>query len=174
MRNEGTDASEETYERRVFTKRDTVIDNIIVYISGFVVRKVRRSLSCPVCKGQLITVEKYLSAKYLLLALKDEGGLVYPSNDVIKVVTAAEKAIRATSDIRRLSESTMSFNDILHSVFDQTRGQRLFDEHRYDAETRVGIDPHQGRADVVGALSLGWNGAHILCVARQDARGGGS
>ena len=32
----------------------------------------------------------------------------------------------------------------------------------------------QGRADAVGALSLGWKGAHILCLARRDARGGGS
>ena len=60
-------------------------DAILGYIGGYVVRKILKNLSC----------NDNLNAYYLSLThLKDNGGLIYPSKDVIKVIRMCELVFR--------------------------------------------------------------------------------
>lgn len=73
-----------------------LVDSALVYIAGFVVRQVLRSLSCDVCRASLVrdAVPSSHDESYHLLVLKNNGGLMIPSEGTVKVVRAAERVIR--------------------------------------------------------------------------------
>ena len=59
------------------------------YIGGFIVKKLFKRLSCNTCSSVLISDDH--TASFLSLTnLKDRGGLLYPSADVIKIISACE------------------------------------------------------------------------------------
>ena len=61
-------------------------DAILGYIGGYVVRKILKNLSCVVCAEALICKDD-LNLYYLSLTrLKDNGDLIYPSDDVVKII----------------------------------------------------------------------------------------
>ena len=71
-------------------------DAILGYIGGYVVRKIQKNLSCVVCADALICNDN-LNAYYLSLThLKDNGGLIYPSKDVIKVIRMCELVFKGS------------------------------------------------------------------------------
>lgn len=65
---------------------------IVTYIGGFIVRKLRKVIKCAECLLSLFT-DKY----YGIIENRDKGGLIYPSQDVIKVYETAEKIFRLRS-----------------------------------------------------------------------------
>lgn len=57
----------------------------LVYVAGYIVRKMTNSLVCESCASALITEstkQQYLS----LVAMKDRGGLIYASKEVVKIL----------------------------------------------------------------------------------------
>ncbi|RXN34360.1 THAP domain-containing 6-like isoform X1 [Labeo rohita] len=76
-----------------------LVDNALVYISGFVVRRALKKLSCDVCRASLVTdaASAIKDQSYHLLSLKNNGGLVIPSEGTVRVVRAAEWVIRQAS-----------------------------------------------------------------------------
>ncbi|CAL8348355.1 unnamed protein product [Boreogadus saida] len=60
---------------------DGLVDNALVYISGFVVRRALKKLSCDVCRASLVTEAAFANKdqSYHLLCLRNNGGLVIPS-----------------------------------------------------------------------------------------------
>ena len=65
-------------------------ENAIAYISGYIVRKLTSALECDICCDAMIESDK--QKRHLsLIAIKDNGGLVYPSEDVVQVVRVCEK-----------------------------------------------------------------------------------
>lgn len=71
--------------------------NVVAYIAGFVVRKVLPRLSCLPCRLALISdrVSDLDSCDRHLLKLKNNGGLVIPSPDVIKLLKLVESMYRS-------------------------------------------------------------------------------
>jgi len=67
-------------------------EEVIIYIAGFVSRKLGNTLACEFCVGVLFGQKKNLMAS--LIKVKDRGGLAYPSDDVIKICTVCEKFFR--------------------------------------------------------------------------------
>lgn len=65
---------------------------VIVYIAGFVVKKLRKVIKCEECLLSLIS-NKYDG----FIAKKDKGGLIYPSRSVTKICERAEKIFRLRS-----------------------------------------------------------------------------
>ena len=65
--------------------------NVVAYVAGYVVKMVRRILHCPDCLGSLTAAP--LSEKLLFVKLKDKGGLIKPSESVVKVCEITEQAI---------------------------------------------------------------------------------
>ncbi|RXN38202.1 DNA transposase THAP9 isoform X2 [Labeo rohita] len=78
---------------------NNLVDNALVYISGFVVRRALKKLSCDVCRASLVTdaASAIKDQSYHLLSLKNNGGLVIPSEGTVRVVRAAEWVIRQAS-----------------------------------------------------------------------------
>lgn len=71
------------------------VGNVTVYIAGFVVRKVLRHLSCPECRLSLISSATNAPSSTHFLRLKNNGGLVIPSKDVVTIIQRAEKIVRS-------------------------------------------------------------------------------
>lgn len=73
------------------------VENIVVYIAGYVARKLKNSLDCNVCKSALITTDsEYMSFRedFCLLQDKYRGGLCKPSEDLVIVCKISERIIR--------------------------------------------------------------------------------
>lgn len=78
-------------------KMSLYCENVVGYIAGFVARKLQQTVTCSEC-AQVLTVNKdgQLSATYLsLVTMRDCGGLVYPSPDVVAVCKATESVFRS-------------------------------------------------------------------------------
>ncbi|CAL8388038.1 unnamed protein product [Arctogadus glacialis] len=69
---------------------DGLVDNALVYISRFVVRQALKKLSCDVCRASLVTdaASAIKNQSYHLLCLRNNGGLVIPSEGTVRVVRA--------------------------------------------------------------------------------------
>ena len=81
-----------------------VVDNAIVYIAGWVVKKAMPKLKCNVCREALVTAEvPHYDNAYHLLVLKNRGGLVIPSQGTVAVIKSAEKAIRQLLNIQSVT-----------------------------------------------------------------------
>ena len=75
-----------------------LLDNVLYYIAGFVVRSLLKSLKCRDCRSALLLdvddphalhKERHpLHAK--LACFKQSGGLIFPSQSVLKIVKAAK------------------------------------------------------------------------------------
>lgn len=63
-------------------------ESVTEYIAGFVVRQVIKSLECDVCCQEVS--KQNSSSVYKLVNLKDKGGLVRASEDVLRVCQTAE------------------------------------------------------------------------------------
>ena len=118
-----------------------VLDNILVYISGFVVRKAIDQISCRDCAIQLVGVRPTLPNSHLLLSFKNRGGLCVPSEAGIKIVQATEKVIRRTMNLRELAPSCPKRETVATAVVSVCGSIQLFNLS-HEIETRVGIDNH--------------------------------
>lgn len=67
-------------------------EEIIIYIAGFVSRKLAKSLACESCVGALFGLKENLTAS--LIKVKNRRDLAYPSNDVVKICIVCEKFFR--------------------------------------------------------------------------------
>ncbi|CAL8235026.1 unnamed protein product [Boreogadus saida] len=75
------------------TRFGGLVDNALVYIAGFVVRGIFRSLSCDVCRASLVTdaVAVPFDQSYHLLELRNNGGLMIPSKGTVKPTFVREE-----------------------------------------------------------------------------------
>ena len=68
-------------------------ENALSYIAGWIVRKLIKLIDCEICCQNLMATDR--TKRYLsLISLKDNGGLVYPSDDVVKIVMVCDKYFR--------------------------------------------------------------------------------
>ena len=117
-----------------------LISNACVYIAGWVIRKVVRKVKCDPCRQVLVdqTTPIMQRTDFLLLRLKQRGGLVVPSSDSVVVVISADK------HFRRLCPETSPPRGLLQQL--QYRvlkdiGSRVFNnDHTLD--TSVSVDNH--------------------------------
>ena len=88
------------------------VTNIVPYITGFVIRKILRHDRCPECREALITSpdnSSSLSEDRYFLRMKNNGGLVLPSNDAVCVVRLCEALFRRLP-LRQRSPQTIYVN----------------------------------------------------------------
>lgn len=81
---------EEDYNELASPHLSTIVEDIVGYIGGFVVRKIRKIINCQICAAALQTSD--LNSR--LISFKDRGGLVYPSADSLRVCSETEKTCR--------------------------------------------------------------------------------
>jgi len=83
------------------------IDDIVAYIAGFVVRKLKKNILCLVCAAELESE----SSGSQLLNRKNRGGLVKASNSVIQICRIGERTVREFKQIDKpntVSKITLS------------------------------------------------------------------
>jgi hypothetical protein len=68
---------------------------ILFYVGGFVIRQVFPHITCDVCVSGIMTSKEDCPSG--LLKLKNRGGLVVPSSDLVAVLEVAEKCIRGSN-----------------------------------------------------------------------------
>ena len=75
----------------------TFYRNVVAYMAGYVVRKIRKVLNCEVCVSALTEDDSLISSSDWLhyTRFKDMGGLLYPSKDVVKICIQCEKKFKA-------------------------------------------------------------------------------
>lgn len=91
----GNDAKNINHDHDYFFTNTTLSqysEEVVIYIAGFVSRKLGRSLACESCVGVLFGHKENLMAS--LINIKDRGNLAYPSDDVIKICIVCEKVYR--------------------------------------------------------------------------------
>lgn len=122
---------------------DGLVDNALVYISGFVVRRALKKLSCDVCRASLVThaSSAIKDQSYHLLALKNNGGLVIPSEGTVKVVRAAEWVIRQASGSTKRSQP-IKLLEVVYIVRKRIGLEDVFVLGEHIGETQYGIDSH--------------------------------
>ena len=64
-------------------------ENILGYIGGYIVKKLQKIIDCNVCNNAMLSSNKYYF-NLSLVTQKDKGGLVYPSTDIVKILSIAE------------------------------------------------------------------------------------
>ncbi|RVE40704.1 hypothetical protein evm_014645 [Chilo suppressalis] len=108
----------------------------ITYIAGFVVRALMKTLKCETCIGAL-TVEDKEHEHYKFTKVKDKGGLVYPSSDVITICKRMEVTIKAT--VLTENQVTVSTKDLksvlIAKALPHFIGMNLFNDihlHQFD------------------------------------------
>lgn len=92
------------------TRFNGLVENALVYISGFVVRQTLKRMTCDACRASLVrdASSTRQDDAYHLLTLKNNGGLMIPSEGTVKVVRVAEWVIRQASATRSGCLSTSS------------------------------------------------------------------
>ena len=114
----------------------------LAYIGGYIVRSLSKVIDCQTCCNALLT--KDIRKHHLsLIALKDNGGLVYPSDDIISIVKVCETYfktyVRGYGKGINVSRNLMAKLQLaIVSELSQTRPENiLFVEH-----LQIDIDTH--------------------------------
>lgn len=116
------------------------VENVIQYISGFIVKKILKIKSfCIVCAEMIKELDPNKAP--LLIKIKNRGPFVFPSMDVIKICTAAERVFRQyyTNLFVQKNIKTKMSQQIINSLDDPFSGtemqthilsQDIFNNHR--------------------------------------------
>lgn len=147
------------YNRWMDANTSMVVDNAIVYIAGWVVKKAVTKLECNTCREVLVTDEvPHYDRAYHLLVLKNRGGLVVPSQGTVAVIKSAEKAIRQLLDINSVTKHCKPAK-VEYVVKAELGTSDVFKMENHIIETQHGIDNHQ--YDLLSLL------VHIYFTLRQ-------
>lgn len=118
--------------------------NVIVYIAGFIVRKIQRTVHCIECVKVLLTTSTE-TTYHALIRNKSRGHLLHPSADVVCICRSAEKAVRihfknyskfpTNRNQKKAFENRIIAEFIGSNIFDQlndhhTKNQELLENHR--------------------------------------------
>jgi len=102
-------------------EESSFINNIVTYISGYVVRKICSHSSCSKCICKLMADEKdveKIASDCSLLLKRDQGGLIVPSHAVISVCKIAENTVR---DAKTRGLETMKKSKLVDTILLKTQ-----------------------------------------------------
>jgi hypothetical protein len=95
------------------------VNNILEYIAGWVVRKLSAKIACADSLNALVAKADHVSHSESLLEIKNNGGLVKPSADVIAVIQQAEKVLREQVNIQRVVKHDRWGHELENRVLQQ-------------------------------------------------------
>jgi len=82
------------------------VEDTSEYIAGFVVKKILKQITCSTCQASLTISSNNCNS---LISVKNRGGLIIPSNNVIKVCQETERIIR--------SHPLIYFNNVKNKMY---------------------------------------------------------
>ncbi|KAK6167117.1 hypothetical protein SNE40_021217 [Patella caerulea] len=122
-------------------KHTLLIDNVLVYISGYVVRKALPQLKCFICRSVIVNPATTYNNTHFLITIKDNGGLLKPSDGLVKIITIAEKLLRYMSPKNTPSHSCTMLK-LQAAVLEEVGGVDLLKLKSHIDDTHLGIDNH--------------------------------
>jgi len=131
------------------------VDNVVVYIAGYVVKSLEAHIACEPCRESMIGVkmlDDVCRSDFGLLQLRDRGGLITPTADVIAVCKSAEHHIRHFIGPRHkpLIGSNVRAR-ICHCVLTDFIGRNIFMSL---AEHSLGMEPMSNhRVEMIRAVA---------------------
>ena len=69
-------------------------NSIVAYIGGYIIRNLMKTISCTTCFLATLAEHKDISIDHNLIVLKDNGGLLYPSEDVLRILKTSESVFK--------------------------------------------------------------------------------
>lgn len=108
--------------------------HVVVYIAGSVVHYLMKKIKCETCQSVLLASGE---ANYHLdlINLKDNGGLIVPSTDVIKICKITESLLRKTYNNSKFISAKTFKNHFVTKTMAHFLGLKLFETinfHQYD------------------------------------------
>lgn len=88
--------------------------NGLTYICGWVVRKVFSALKCSACRRALVKVPESITNDFILLRLRDNGGLLYPNEDVRTIVFTAERVLKQENLLTNVNKTKITLHVLRH------------------------------------------------------------
>lgn len=126
-------------------QQSTLLNNILVYVSGWVVKKALMKTGCNTCRNVIVTTSagpKHQEA-FVFLKLKNNGGLIFPSDGVLRVVKAAERHLRQLCNSNvTTANSRMKLLHVQSRVMAELAHLDVFDMGDHILNTAEGIDNH--------------------------------
>ena len=89
--------------------------NGLAYIGGYIVRKLSQSIDCATCCRAMISNDTTKS-HFALIRVKDNGGLVYPSDDIVKILEVCDKYFNDRNNGDGISASKNLRAKLQHSI----------------------------------------------------------
>lgn len=81
---------------------DRYLDNVLIYISGYIMRRLIETEKCTFCYTFLTECKERVSCE--LINFKQLGGLMYPLFDIVSVVQIANSAVELALENKSLGE----------------------------------------------------------------------
>jgi len=117
------------------------VENVSAYIAGFVVRRLLPKLKCAECRELLVGVADGSCCQFL--QLKDNGGLVKPSEGVIRIIHSAERSLHALVAADKPVHALARLGEQLEvAVMSDLDCRPSFKTADHTLETADGIDNH--------------------------------
>lgn len=78
---------------RLLPQLSQLTENLVTYICGFVIRRVKKIVKCPLCTVVLEDFSSHIydDNNFMLLNRKDRGNLLRPSKDAINICLYTDK-----------------------------------------------------------------------------------
>ena len=108
--------------------------NMLTYIGGYICRTLVKIITCETCRCSLFTKE--CTEMYEFIKEKDNGGLLYPSADVVTVLSVSENVFKQYC----VGKSKMSSGKFLRSRMRVRVLQELYDRDLFKSLRRHDID----------------------------------
>ena len=94
-------------------------ENVLVYIAGFIQRRLQVKESCETCIASLSNSSSICTSN--LITRKDLGGLVKPTDSVVKVVMTANRVFEAAAATKNIAEEKFLFQKLLISALKSSK-----------------------------------------------------
>jgi hypothetical protein len=126
------------------TQLQPLVENTLVYMSGFIVRKLLKKLTCTNCRELLVSTEqsKIYKESFILLETKQCGGLITPSDFCITTILLAEKHLRNMGNIHNIMHCISQLKLQRNVIKEICNTNKLFNAERHMIETQSGIENH--------------------------------
>jgi hypothetical protein len=147
-------------------------EGILEYISGWVVRKLSQKLKCQICFFSLVRSTECSDPIPSLIALKNNGGLVSPSQSVVKIVKHCEKYIRSFVDLHHIHKNqweSLATIKILQS-FHETVFEDLTD-HFIESASGLDNDHYYSLMKLIVTEFIKLRRFHAIKCSNIDLRG---
>ena len=112
--------------------------NMLAYIGGYICRSLAKTLSCDTCLDSLHDPEMANNDACTLIKVKDNGGLLYPSADVLTVLSVTESVFKEFCINCLMPQSSKS----LRSKMKVKIMEILFDKDVFDSLAVHDFDTH--------------------------------